>query len=164
MKDKEKQIEEMARTVCCFPNVRCFYETCKKCNQSSECKIYKDCKELYEQGYRKIPKDSVVLSREEYEKKKKHLQDVLELSNAQYEKVLEENKRLERLLNLIDDLPKENLLDVDKAIETIKQKARKETAEKILKFLDDYCDCDSAYLVEQAKEYVAKQFGVEIKE
>ena len=167
MKDKE-MIEEMAKII---SNARDTYFGTDAGKDGYYTPVGHYAKVLLEQGYRKIDKDSVVLSREEYEKKKTHLQNVLELSNSQFEKVVKENESLERLLSLIDDIPKENLLDVDKAIETIKAKERKETAEKILKRIKeiytidtgwtDWYD-DSFFGAEYKK--LAKQFGVEIKE
>lgn len=53
---------------------------------------------------------------------------------------------------------------VKKEFENIYKQGCKDTAEKIIKFLDDYSDCDSAYLAEQAKEFITKQLGIEIKE
>ena len=53
MKDKEKQIEEMAKDILSAYGVNKLYS-----NQVAEY--------LYNAGYRKLPKDSVVLSREEY--------------------------------------------------------------------------------------------------
>ena len=58
----------------------------------------------------------MVLSKEEYDRKKKHLQSVLELSNNQLEKVVKENEKLKQELN----------------------QARKETAKEIWDFLKDY--------------------------
>ena len=63
MKDKEKQIEEMANDleeefVLCGTLSNCGTKKCSRCFS----------KYLYEQGYRKLSEDSVVLSREEYEK------------------------------------------------------------------------------------------------
>ena len=59
MKDKEKQIEEMARVLC--------QNQCTSCTGAT-CLALLNCKTLYEQGYRKLPKDSVVLKREELDK------------------------------------------------------------------------------------------------
>ena len=58
MKDKEKQIEEMAFDLTMIVQVDYYGHT-----------LFKETAEsLVNQGYRKLPKDSVVLSREEYEK------------------------------------------------------------------------------------------------
>lgn len=118
---------------------------------------YNDLKEFADKYIESLHKDkclgtdSVVLSRDNYNrlkrdsdlfeellKKKVHLETVIELSNAQYEKAVEENKSLLRLISLIDDLPEENLLDLDKWLEAIKAKERKETAEKFAKELRNF--------------------------
>ena len=79
---------------------------------------------LYNSGYRKLPENSVVLSREEYEDYKKHVDNcVEEYHRGQHEaEVYYKNIQIPR--------------------------ERKETAKKIIIFL---------------KEYIAKQFDVEIK-
>jgi hypothetical protein len=60
MKDKEKQIEEMAKECC-----KDFYK-CKP-RYDLNCIIRQALEKALNQGYRKIPEDSVVLSREEFE-------------------------------------------------------------------------------------------------
>lgn len=60
--DKQKQIEEMAKTYC----QNGFY--CGTTCQTSGCRVYEVCMELYNAGYRKIPKDAVVLTTNEYMK------------------------------------------------------------------------------------------------
>lgn len=80
MKDKEKQIEEMAKVIKCANEINCI-RTCDTCNyydDDSKCISFGQAIALYEQGYRKIPKDSVVLSREEYNKMRF---DLVELRN-----------------------------------------------------------------------------------
>lgn len=60
--DKQKQIEEMAKTYC---------QNGFKCDDSCQtngCRVYEVCTELYNAGYRKIPEGAVVLTREENEK------------------------------------------------------------------------------------------------
>lgn len=53
----------------------------------------------------------------------------------------------------------------DLALMCGKKEGSKETTDKIVRFLEDYCDCDSVGLVEQLKEYLAKeQLNVETKE
>lgn len=83
--------------------------------------------------YTLTPKDSVVLSREEYRllseiKKKFETADGDEITAAS-------------LLMWLKELMAQE---------------RKETARKIITFLEDHCDCDSAYLVEQTKEYITE--------
>lgn len=62
MKDKEKQTEEMAKTMCGLEN------PCIMCYVQSPCLARVNAKALIEQGYRKLPEDSVVITKEEYEK------------------------------------------------------------------------------------------------
>ena len=56
MKDKEKQIEEIAKEICikCKDITYCSHEKCTMC--------YKVAEELISQGYRKPHKDSIVLT------------------------------------------------------------------------------------------------------
>lgn len=61
MKDKEKQIKEMAKD-CCKS-----YERCKPCN-CLDCVKRSVFAKAISKGYRKLPEDSVVLTREEFEK------------------------------------------------------------------------------------------------
>ena len=130
MKDKEKQIEEMAKVIKSANEINCI-RTCDNCNyynDDSKCISFGQAIALYEQGYRKLPENSVVLSREEYEKLK-----MLEEGHITCEDVLE-----------------------------FVEKARKETAEKIINMLKQppYIDFIESWVLED----VAKQFGVEIKE
>ena len=112
-----------------------------KCSCDCNCGWVRPAEAIYNAGYRKLPEDSVVLSREEYEKLKSRADN-----KCRYDCDLIDMPDFEREKTLIE-------------------KTSKEMVEKIVTFLDDYCDCDSAYLVEQLKEYLAKeQFGVEIKE
>ena len=73
MKDKEKQIEEMAKHGCydgCASGLRKFSDE----YDGKPCKnMIRIASGLYEQGYRKLPKDSVV-SREEYNNLKLEIQ------------------------------------------------------------------------------------------
>ena len=64
MKDKKKQIEEIANCKLCCQELG----SCGVKNREY-CPVWKQAVRLYEQGYRKIDKDSVVLSREEFEEK-----------------------------------------------------------------------------------------------
>ena len=72
MKDKEKQIEEMAKIMCgndceeCAKESAEFYKQTLEEARNNKCLLKNCAKTLYEQGYRKLPEDSVVLSREEY--------------------------------------------------------------------------------------------------
>ena len=58
--DKQKQIEEMAKTYC---------QNGFKCDdncQTNGCRVYEVCTELYNAGYRKIPEGAVVMTEGEY--------------------------------------------------------------------------------------------------
>lgn len=70
MKDKEKQIEEIAKVIGNTWLVDLEGDTKDVCEVLGEVDIKGIAIELYEKGYRKLPKDSVVLSREEYERLK----------------------------------------------------------------------------------------------
>lgn len=65
MKDKEKQIEEMAY-MCCHIGYK--PTSCSECIGRMVCYEYLNAKKYVEQGYRKIPQDDVVLTKEEYQK------------------------------------------------------------------------------------------------
>lgn len=68
--DKQKQIEEMARTTCNY-NAKNF-ESCVECIKGGllSCDRLVQAEKLYKAGYRKIPENAVVLTMEEYEKLK----------------------------------------------------------------------------------------------
>jgi hypothetical protein len=66
-------------------------------------------------------------------------------------------------------LSKEKYVDLTLAKQSIfkmlderEEQARKETAEKLIKFVSEHCDNET--IIWQLDEFVAKQFGVEIKE
>lgn len=88
---------------------------------------------IYNAGYRKLPKDSVVLSKEEYERLKR-------VEN-------EKDRLYEIKLDLENQLIEKGWTEYEGADE-IEKRVSKETAKKIIIFL---------------KEYIAKQFGIEIK-
>jgi hypothetical protein len=143
MKDKEKQIEEMAKVIAkrdCY-----FYDKCNRKPKhnciSLDPKIRLDSDKNYvtiatwlvNAGYQKTP-DSVVLSREEYE-------ELLKVNKA--------------------DLAEQA------------NYTRKETTEKILNDVADcmktFEDDDDGYILKRCEfkffmREIAKQFGVEIKE
>ena len=142
MKDKE-MIEEMAREIAkrdCY-----LFDNCPKpykhaCISQNPTIMMESSKNyitfatwLVELGYHKIPKDSVVLSREEYE-----LYDVVKKGYPNDMSCLAEK-----------------LTEID-------HKARKETAEKIIKMLKQSPYID--FLEEWVLEDVAKELDVEIKE
>ena len=68
MKDKEKQIQEIAQIIC----GRSKDDICIIDNTScdSSCCWARKAEAIYNLGYQKHPKDSIVLSREEYERLK----------------------------------------------------------------------------------------------
>lgn len=164
MKDKEKQIEEMGKDVCGNINTKmCANGTCPKI---WDCPYSNTMAEiLIEKGYRKIDKGSIVLSKEEYNKKKKHLQNVLELSSFQFENVVKENEKLKEQLKDKKLLTEENYnklchlayFGYDDAYE----KGCKETAEKFLQLAYDRC-LEKSFI--KKVEELAKSLGVEIKE
>ena len=113
MKDREKQIEEMAKILC---------DRCMEINKGKACPYYdkrscfenrkKEATYYYEQGYRKIDKDSVVLSREGYE----------ELKQA---KILFELR--EEIIKFLEDV---NIRYTEALELKVNEKERKETAKK----------------------------------
>ena len=149
MKDKEKQIEEMAKIMRLHI---CKDRPCKECDchglgdKTSElyhCDCYYYAKSLVEQGYRKPHEDSVVISKEEYQ----------------------EYKNLVKLF--IYDKPIKSR--VYEFIKDTKEQARKETAEKILKDLIKNCQytfgVNGKPIIALDGDFAlntAKEFGVEI--
>ena len=107
MKDKEKQIEEMAKVII---QTSCNGKECENCSwirsveEATECCVC--LKALYCAGYRKIPEGAVVLSREEYEKLKTIEKNYEDMAKGYYP-----------IAQICDEL---------------KRQASKETAEKIL--------------------------------
>ena len=75
-KQKQKQIEEMAKVV---QRDMCGDRPCEECNYHGfkteilprYCQEYLISERLYEAGYRKIPENAVVLTREEYDELQK---------------------------------------------------------------------------------------------
>lgn len=67
MMDKQKQIEEMARTTCNY-NAKNF-ESCVECIKGGllSCDRLVQAEKLYNAGYRKIPEGAVVLTRKDRE-------------------------------------------------------------------------------------------------
>lgn len=135
MKEKEQQIEEMAKDFkCCYPcEMFNGYEAsgalhncnCEAYNKSENCAIARTvAKCLIVDNYRKLPEDSVVLKKENYDK----------LCHLAY-------------------------FGYDDAYE----KGSKETAEKILKLAEEYnkgYEDNFTFFIKAVKE----KFGVEIKE
>ena len=153
MKDKEKQIEEMAKDLekvekevysIIVKETRAYVKEHHKYNTKEDYSLAhiktvheRTAEDMFNLGYRKLPEDSVVLSREEY-------------------KTLLDN-------NIRADL---------EYWEDMLAKERKETAEKIYYkaekkayFKDGgYYDKDRYYIDMEDLKEILKQFGVEIKE
>ena len=122
MKDREKQIEEMAKVICnacktrvseqqCNSNKRAIYGWCSMCEIITE--------ELLKHYQPKLPKDSVVLTREEYEKlleSNKNLKYSFDTASSYIEKLAESCEKNCKKFNGITT-----------------QQARKEAAEKFAK-------------------------------
>ena len=147
MKDKEKQIEEMAKDLNYHTSVveyKC-EKDCYKCNYAgfdgAKCPSYVLAKSIYGAGYRKLPKDSVVLSREEYENLK------LQIQEAHHKGV-----RIG--------------FDLTKFKENSIEQASKETAEKIINYLqkDGWGGINYLEIYQEDLDEIAKQFSVDIKE
>ena len=152
MKDKEKQIEKMAKEIC---------KVCKSLESAcfftkQPCSLIKDvAKTLYEQGYRKLPENSVVLSQEEYNLLRV-MADSIEYGNEKVKNALKhsyEKARKETAEKFVNDLPKN--------IEKYLKENLKENDD--IKGKQDLIDFATIVAKRLAKE-TAKQFGVEIKE
>lgn len=75
MTDKEKQIEEMARSCCSR-----IYKTCEECIKESEkvfgktdiddCECYSYARKFFNKGYRKVRENEIVISKKEYNRLK----------------------------------------------------------------------------------------------
>ena len=106
MKDKEKQIEEMAKIIqnACSKCSECeIFNTDKfKHIESVECDNLKRALDTYNAGYRKVDKDSVVISREELTKRD------YEFRKIGYDECLRDNpqkdKYIKKLEHKIDKL------------------------------------------------------------
>ena len=170
---KREQVEEMAKHGCydgCANGLRKF---CDEYNGKPCKNMVRIANGLYEQGYRKISQGSVVLTKVEKQKLLKEMYeqgrfDAIADLDKEGKVVLprEEYERLKLELAIEKKRADESYTqkEVEEIIASKERIKSKETAEKIIIFLDDHCDCDSAYLVEQTKNYATKQFGVEIKE
>lgn len=188
MKDKEKQIEEMAKDLEPYIDLKreVFVSATEKKNVSwmlSEEDNKVIAESLVEQGYRKLPKDSVVLSREEWEEYRE-LKLGLILENLYICKQLIATEVVDCLRT---HLPKdyEYLADwfeehyavnknheleyeqLKKYLEKPLTQASKETAEKILKEIMSCIDINNCnkneMLILNLCKTLAEQFGAEIK-
>ena len=135
MKDKEKQIQEIAQIVC----GRSKDDICIIDNTScdSSCCWARNAEAIYNVGYRKHPKDSVVLSREEYERLKR-------VEN-------EKDRLYEIKLDLENQLIEKGWTDYEGADE-IEKRVSKETAEKI--YLQAKAIVDATKHIVQGREYI----------
>lgn len=149
MKDKEKQIEEMANCEKCVCKPVCMktadivkeqeFLSWNEYVKSYGCKHYQP----------KLPKDSVVLTREEY-KELKHYE------NEMY-----------RLQSVVDQLTNEGWDILDEKEEKIRKSERKETAEKILNELVGHTFEDDGWTWTVSKEdiqWLADKYGIKIKD
>ena len=154
MKDKEKQIEEMAKIIgYCYCDKEC-QNKCAYCDISS----LNEAKKLYENGFRKLPENSVVLSRERYEKLKSLYDEIWDsyYDGENNAKVYYENIKI----------PRECKATAEKIIlseiETIKTIRDNYTLSEP-KYSEGYIDCCNTILF-YLKNNLAKQFNIEIKE
>lgn len=142
MKDKEKQIEEMAKIIADSCTIHKVYVN-KHYPDRQKDMYYSLAEELLKYYQPKLPEDSVVLSRDAYQ--------VMETKIEQLTKYAENERQLR---------------------EYYCNEARKETAEKFVNetikrkqtlmnpYTDDESECVSTYWIYK----LAKQFGVKIKE
>ena len=147
MKDKEKQIEEMANDIPYLTLSRRVFVSMTEMKNVGWTLSEEDNKViaevLIEQSYRKLPEDSVVLSKEEYEKLKN------------------ENKTLlysaKMMVGCFCDQQK------------LKEQASKETAKKVLKFFANTFPKEkrissSHVKIHRAIEKISKELKIELKE
>ena len=173
MNDKEKQIEEMAQTMCEFSHssgkcdcVNSFAPNCTWKNMATS---------VYNAGYRKLPEDSVVLTREEYERLNKKIYDFgmeIELNLNQIASLEREVDHFKSHCDFMEDKKDEWLAKYEKVCKQLTQVCKK-TVEKILKLLDNmYVKEDDRHYwrehnndcIDKCKAKISKQFGVHIKE
>lgn len=97
--DKQKQIEEMARTFGgCHITPNC--KVCCAYSGSTDCPNKTRAQKLYEVGYRKITEDSVVLTEEEYERWQGQTLNIKKVRKEMAEKYHDEiNKVIESVPN-----------------------------------------------------------------
>lgn len=150
MKDKEKQINEMAKDIRSWDD--CY-------DENGDINLdYTLQEHLYVLGYRKLPKDSVVLSREE-------LQEIIVKAKVkEREKISELKKEIKELYKLLIQEKEGSFWDgVNEGI----LKGSKETAEKILNDLVGHTFEDDGWTWTVSKEdiqWLADKHKVEIKE
>ena len=134
MKNKEKQVEEMAKDCCKSLLHCCMCDDCnyKEISNLDECKSMRIAENLVKKGYRKIPKDSVVLSREQF-------------------KILCEDKIEITHLSIDEEFKKECEYEI--------KQARKDKAEKCIRLIKE-----TFFTKEALCEFIAKQFGVDLGE
>ena len=123
MKDKEKQIEEMANDIPYLTLSRQVFVNMTEMKKVGWTLSEEDNKVIAEvlvkQGYRKLPENSVVLSKEEYEKITKEL-----ITEQRAKEIAQEYFGV----------------------------VRKETAEKLIKFVSEHCDNET--LIWQLDEFI----------
>ena len=132
--DKQKQIEEMAKVLDEYwgkHNTCPFDKNCPYLGGSVRftCSDCMRANDIYNAGYRKIPEGAVVLTRE------------------RYEALLQEQKRLKEI---VDRIP---------CGYELKEKTRKETAEKLL----DKVDNESNGQTKAITDLLRKEYGVKVK-
>lgn len=192
MKDKEKQIEEMAKVMYGYI---CKDKPCEKCDYHQDskilapyCEYYLKAKDLYNADYRKLPEDSVVLSKEEY-KKLRSLYDCeqgsymtssignLPLTVEGLRKAVDEITRLNRVESELQELNAKYYNEAKDLRRELKQ-VSKETAENlfntIIQALEERKDRIRAFygvdesvgidIAIKTVQELAKQSEVEIKE
>ena len=121
--DEQKQIEEMAKIIC---KSGANNADCDKCGFNRECSKFKDAKAIYNAGYRKIPENAVLLTEE-------RLKAIIE---EEYKKALKGKVVLtrEEYTNYIVEYM---------GVKEIKERVRKETAEKFAERLKDFINFKS---------------------
>ena len=176
MKDKEKQIEEIfdiLNKLEFFQGQRAgrelWLDKPKEVQDKDIADFIKDINYI-----RSYLQDSVVLSREEYEK----LRSLYDCEQGSYmtssigdlpltveglRKAVDEITRLNRVEAELQELNAKYYNEAKDSRRELKQ-ARKETAEKILKYIEENFEWLQIDEVYDIHEFIANQFGAEIKE
>lgn len=167
MKDKEKQIEEMARVLC--------QNQCTSCTGAT-CLALLNCKALYEHGYRKLPEKAVVLTMDEHAKLvaqvrrefEHEYKDKVVLTKENFEAIKKDEYRRDKTQQCYDVRKQSSKEAAEKILNKFSQMLIQEFKETAKlqdlgiprKLFADVCPVK----VNKIKDKLAKQCGVEIKE
>lgn len=180
MKDKEKQIEEMARAACEHFDCDMVGQPCTKCKTyDKHCYTIHQAEILYNAGYRKLPENSLMLSKEELAQK--IYDDIFailkiklwlygddamtkSLNGLTKQKILDFTKKWGIKDNHLNEKDYSHIDHLQVHDKQIKEQASKETAEKILKplynVIMEHPDC-CVNLSEDIK-FLMEKYGIDL--